>query len=608
MAQLDWNSVGKRPAESGASIEERFPEIFSQPEGFAAGAGGNAPGPAAIPAPVDNTDYANMPAMEVARRAVSAAPESFVKQITNVGHAITNPSETLSGLGQIGSGLASKAKGWVGVEQNRQDKAQSEGVLDAILGHYGDVYGGLLSGDTAGLKKELATDPFSIGMDFAALAPIGGAAVRGIGLGQKAGSIVSKAGAMLDPIQASVAAAKNLAVKPAVAIGKGIASGTSGVPRGVMDIAQNVGRMAGPEGAQARKVFDYYATGQGDMSQISNSAMAGLDELRDRSSTNYLSQRQSLTTTPLPTTPILDAINDARAQLGRDRGLDSAEVSAVLDEMENRLLNRTDTTAVGLDNLKRGLHDLVGQWKGSGREGLLAKVPQAVRETIATADPTYAKMMDDWQTWRGELQDLQKELGLGQRTSQSTRLRKMLSDLKKDKNKSLLGKIVQTNAGKNIPYMLAGDAVSSYWPRWAQGVSDVLLYGGLGTLVHPAAWAGLAGASPKLMGKLAKATGSVERTGSKIAPAFRAPATTIMSRLTEDGLPAPAPVEGTEQAAGGRIGRKAGGRVGNAGAEADRLIMAAERAKKAQGNHTSALLNVPDEAITKALAVANENI
>ncbi|NDG84675.1 MAG: hypothetical protein EBX52_06505, partial [Proteobacteria bacterium] len=60
--------------------------------------------------------------------------------------------------------------------------------------------------------------------------------------------------------------------------------------------------------------------------------------------------------------------------------------------------------------------------------------------------------------------------------------------------------------------------------------------------------------------------------------------------------------------AGGRIGRKAGGRIGAPGIAAEKLIVAAERAKKNQGGATSALLNVPDETITKALAVANEHI
>jgi hypothetical protein len=60
--------------------------------------------------------------------------------------------------------------------------------------------------------------------------------------------------------------------------------------------------------------------------------------------------------------------------------------------------------------------------------------------------------------------------------------------------------------------------------------------------------------------------------------------------------------------AGGRIGRRSGGRVGNPGSAADKMIRAAEQAKNRHSDGTSPLLDVPDEAITKALAIANEKI
>ena len=58
---------------------------------------------------------------------------------------------------------------------------------------------------------------------------------------------------------------------------------------------------------------------------------------------------------------------------------------------------------------------------------------------------------------------------------------------------------------------------------------------------------------------------------------------------------------------GGRIGRATGGRT-TAPFTAEGLIAAAERAKKANGNATESLLNQPDEAITRALAIANKHI
>ena len=55
-----------------------------------------------------------------------------------------------------------------------------------------------------------------------------------------------------------------------------------------------------------------------------------------------------------------------------------------------------------------------------------------------------------------------------------------------------------------------------------------------------------------------------------------------------------------------RPGRKSGGRISSHEAEADRLIMAAERAKKGIGQKTQSILEKPDEIVVQALKRANQ--
>jgi Transglycosylase-like domain len=63
----------------------------------------------------------------------------------------------------------------------------------------------------------------------------------------------------------------------------------------------------------------------------------------------------------------------------------------------------------------------------------------------------------------------------------------------------------------------------------------------------------------------------------------------------------------TASATGGRIARASGGRTGiDHEAEAERLIRFVETARKSQGKITRTLLHVPDEAITRALSIANK--
>lgn len=68
-----------------------------------------------------------------------------------------------------------------------------------------------------------------------------------------------------------------------------------------------------------------------------------------------------------------------------------------------------------------------------------------------------------------------------------------------------------------------------------------------------------------------------------------------------------APQQAPQEAHGGRIHRKAGGRIPVESHAAD-LMRRAEIAKKNIGKHTEALLNKPDETVVKALQIANQNL
>jgi hypothetical protein len=62
--------------------------------------------------------------------------------------------------------------------------------------------------------------------------------------------------------------------------------------------------------------------------------------------------------------------------------------------------------------------------------------------------------------------------------------------------------------------------------------------------------------------------------------------------------------------AGGRVGRASGGRLvrNDHSARAAALIRAADSAKKAHNDTTKEILDQPDEAVAKALSIANQAI
>lgn len=89
------------------------------------------------------------------------------------------------------------------------------------------------------------------------------------------------------------------------------------------------------------------------------------------------------------------------------------------------------------------------------------------------------------------------------------------------------------------------------------------------------------------------------------APPVASPANTLgaetIKMLQEQGF-----MQG--QASGGRVGYRSGGRILDHGSKADALVRAAESARKTISGTTEPLLDLPDEHVVKALAVAGEAI
>jgi hypothetical protein len=129
-------------------------------------------------------------------------------------------------------------------------------------------------------------------------------------------------------------------------------------------------------------------------------------------------------------------------------------------------------------------------------------------------------------------------------------------------------------------------------------IASSVLYGGYGALnpallMHPGSLAHVALGSPKISGGLSYGLG---RAGSAPSNIYRfAPYGPAASRLGEDTELANRP----QRASGGRI---------SPDSKADALMRAADMAKKDINKGTEALLDQPDEMITRALAVAKKNI
>ena len=574
-------------------------EPHGGPQTPAAPPAGAAPG---VAEPAGGEDYANMPWSEVGKRAMSNALPSAGRAFEGVYSAVKNYKDTAGAIGQIGSGLYSKAAGALGAEQDPTEKAANEAVVNAIGDMYSNRYG-----TASGFKQTLAEDPFAIGMDVASAVPMVGAGLRTAGLSGTANAI-SKVGALGDPITLAaktVGTAGKLAAKPAIGAARYAQGAASGVPQSVLKIAENAGKSTD---VGARDAFKMFASGKGDHRDIARAAMDAVDELKQAASAEYVARRGALATAELPMGSIMTALSDVKRALS-PHGVDLFPgASTIVSQMEQKIhqvasaADPAARSAVGLDLLKRSLNDILNGAKHSpevsGHVGSLGKVPQAVKDAISGFDPGYEGMMSAWEKWRLEMQDFQKTLGTSDRAAESARLAKLLSTAKRGDRMTLLNELAaRTSAGKYLPYMIAGATVEHFLPQYLLGMGAAGIGMFTGSPVHGAAAA--IAASPRLSGYTSYGVGSAMRgldRVSDVASSYPPVVSNIASQL------------GNSQG-GDRIGRKAGGRVGVVHEKlADQLVTAAERAKKDISAGTESLLDTPDDHVAKALEVANRSI
>jgi len=554
--------------------------------------------------------YRTMGAGEVAGRAFKALPESAVTTAKSMIEPFypENIPQTAVNLGQLGYGAASKALGALGYEEAPEKKAQDEAVLDAVIGHYREKYG-----STEGFKKAFAEDPVGVLSDIGSVATgagrlpgLAGAAGRGI------------AAATTAPVTAPIAAAGKVAgVVPSMVMG-GLhtASGLSGE---TLQAARQSGHTLNP-------AFWESASGVVTPEQVVKNVRQTINDVVKERSDNYLSGMADIRARNdiLPFNSIDNSLLDSRRMaFSGPEGIEmNANAAAALYDATKKVNefkraaaeNPYYQTMEGFDDLKRALDDIGTRYTDPKSKEIISQARNAVKGTIADKDPRYATIMDEYANASQDIREFEKELiarSRGQTTGRD--LRSLLRAQKNPYKKELLDELEARNP--DIGAHIAGQELAQApSPRLTQ-----TLVGGLMAGVGAKALPALAMTVPSIAARTAYGLGRVERPFmlpgqmfERLAPTeLRAP----MPSKSELSIPAVVagqtnlqqPVEGAvsfmpEEE---RMQRASGGRVGMT---AEKLLGNLMRAHKASQEETKPLLEQPDEAVAKALAVANENI
>lgn len=441
--------------------------------------------------------------------------------------AVTHPVQTLANVGQLGTGVLSQtgALGALGVHLDPAAKAKAEALANALENHYATAYG-----SAKGFKQAIATDPAGVLMDASMVAdPVAGvlgkvADAGKLGVLADAAGVASKVLPYVNPIKSALAVAR---APGAIAskVMRGVGSVTSGVPTSALKLATEIGSDADPV---AQAAFTKFATGQGDATSVYQNAQQRLAQTRQAASDKYLADKAGLADVQPSFAPIDQSIADARSkiQMGGPQFQQAAgqfpEANAAVDQAEstiNAYRNSPDPlhqSLNGVDNLKQALYDQASNYSsGSAANSALMNIYHGTKQALVDADPSYAKLMDQYQTAKIGINDLTKTLGLGTNAAATGSVTKMLRQMKTGTGQNLLAQLMDGNP--ELRGALAGSAVNP-WARGSMSIWEAALGAGLpGALIHPlaaagvipGAIAGLAAASPRVIGSAANLAGKV---------------------------------------------------------------------------------------------------
>lgn len=445
---------------------------------------------------------------------------------------ILNPIDTTVGIGNAIMGANEKAYGMVlpeslmrkipGYEAHQQ-------AANAIGGFFKDRYGSM-----EGLKNTLATDPVGALSDASML--LGGA-----GMAAKGGAMVAakapRLAAAANATGDALATASNL-TNPLTPV---IAASSAVAPYAGKAVANVVGELGTHTGAKSIKdafnsgnsgdlMFKDNLRGNVPMSQVVDEAKAGLAQMRDNSSAQYVKDKNSWYNNPamLDFQPIDDAFNKAagnyyfngKPTIGKAEQSKIREVADVLDEWKQ---DPSMNTTAGFDALKKRIDSIYpDNVSDKNAQRVISATRNAVKSTIVSQVPEYAGAMKSYETSMGLQNELERAFSLGNRAAVDTTLRKL---------QSLSRNGVSTNYGNRLDLMdqmrdatgvdlspaISGQALSSVMPRGLAGRLGAGATAGA-SIANPAIAALLALQSPRLMGEAAMATGNSLRFMQRNAP------------------------------------------------------------------------------------------
>lgn len=342
-------------------------------------------------------------------------------------------------------------------------------------------------------------------------------------------------------------------IKPIVKFGGNVASEIVGNLSGVGSQAYKTAYNAAVQGGDKLKALASNLRKQASMENVVDDALLGLTNMGKDLQSQYRSGMVNIKNdkTILDFKGIDKSLDDAR-NLGIFKGkvnkkiiVDEVDrIKAIVDDWKAQ--NPKDFhTPEGMDQLKQmiGLELEKIPFEQSTLRKAVGGIYSSVRDEVKKQAPVYESVMKKYSEGLDQASELKKALGLGNKSSIDTALRKLQSVMRDNVNTNYGNRVnyaemLEQASGKPIMAQLAGQALSSPTPRGLQRLLPSVTGAGAFTL-DPILLATLPAQSPRLMGEATILAGKASRPVINLAnsgtPEQRRIAKLLMMKAAQEG-------------------------------------------------------------------------
>ena len=457
-------------------------------------------------------------------------PQNVIKSggnfISGMGEVITHPINTLKNIGNLVAGGAETLANKVGI--NTQDTEEKQ-TFDKFLSYMKDRYGGV-----SNIQKTIYDDPVGFAMDMSILSGGAVSLTKVMGL-EKVTDVLKAVSEGTDPLRLTLKAGGG-AAKGVGKAGENILGLTTKKGASVIDQAFQ----AGKEGGEAQEAFKSGMRGGSTEAGVVERSRDALNRIiQDRSKTykSEISKIKAANPKALDISPILDKeqqlLKDFNIKVKEDGSLDlsrspligdKTKIQAIHDLLNDYGTQAGDRTVIGIDILKRNVKNF--RSSDATLNSFVDKLSGSVGDLLKKDVKGYSELMKNWGDKTALIQDIQKDLSLGDKASIDRAFKNLTNAVKKDNELKVgLMKNLEDAGAKNLIKEIAGVNLKDVLPddifRIAIDISTI--FAATTGYVNPAVMVDVLSTSPRIVGETMNALG----VGAKYA----SQATEIMNKF-----------------------------------------------------------------------------